>query len=180
MDKCIALVALLIVSLSQALAQDSSLPTIDWNTWETERSEVEERKILVYVYTDWCTLCRKMESEAAADSTIRTLLIDEFTLVSLNAEDKAELNYQGESYEYVRQGNVGYHELAAHLLDGRMAYPSLVFLSESGDLIQAIHGYQGRQHLEMLLRYYGEDYYRSMPWTSFQRQFSSGQLTDDK
>ena len=175
-----ALAALLILALGSIFAQSSLPPIVEWNTWETNRNQTEGRKTLVYVYTDWCTLCKKMEREAFTDSTIQTLVAAEFTLVGLNAENKAELNFQGEQYEYVRKGNLGYHELAAYLLDGRLAFPSLVFLSEEGEVIQAIHGYHGKQHLEMLLRYYGEDYYRNTPWTSFQRQYSTGQITDDK
>ncbi|MEL6972496.1 MAG: thioredoxin fold domain-containing protein [Bacteroidota bacterium] len=181
MKKCFALATLVVMIVGQLSAQSTSLAITDWNAWETKpETEIQGRKTLVYVYTNWCSLCKKMEAEAFTDSVIQALITDQFTIVGLDAENKEPLNFKGETYEYVRKGKLGYHELAAHLLDGRLAFPSVIFLSEEGEVIQTIHAYQGQQHFEMLLRYYGEDYYRSMPWTSFQRQFNAGQITDDQ
>ncbi len=179
MKKCLALAAVLVFTLSQLGAQSEALELTDWKTWEAN-SSTQDRKTLVYVYTNWCSLCKKMETEAFTDSTIQTLINDQFLLVGLNAESKDALRFKGETYEYVRNGKLGYHALAAHLLDGRLAFPSLIFLSEEGEIIQSIHAYQGPQQFEMLLRYYGEDYYRNIPWTSFQRQFNARQISDDK
>lgn len=179
MLKCISLLPLFLVLNSGLLCAQSNATFIDWQQWEDQLAENDQSKTLVYVYTSWCTLCKKLEQEAFADSTTRTLLLDNFALVGLDAESKEELQFQEEDYSYVRKNNMGYHELAAHLLDGRLAFPSLVFLDEESNVIQVIHGYQGLEHFNLLVRYYGEDHYKNMPWRSFQRQYGVGQITDD-
>lgn len=177
--KCISFATLSLISILQLTAQVTTLTPVEWGTWENNEFTRQEAKTLVYVYTEWCTLCKKLEREAFSDSITQTLIHENFTLVALNAETKAELFFKGNQYQYVRQGNLGYHELVAQLLDGRLAYPSLVFLDEQRQVIQVIHGYQGLAHFGTLLNYYGLDYYKNTPWTSFLRQFEARQITDD-
>ena len=181
MLKCISLLPLILILNYGMLNAQSDAQFIDWQQWEEKLAEEDkgQRKTLVYVYTSWCTLCKKLEQEAFTDSTTQTLLQENFTLVGLDAESKEELQFKDEDYRYVRKGSMGYHELAAHLLEGRLAFPSLVFLDEESRVIQVIHGYQGLEHFNLLLRYYGQDHYKNLPWRSFQRQYGVGQITDD-
>lgn len=180
MLKCISLTIITILISSPFLSAQTAAPLIDWQEWQEEITVGNaSTKTLVYVYTDWCTLCKKFEQEALTDSVTNKLMTENFQIVGLNAESRADLRFKDEEYQYKRDGNLGYHELAAHLLDGRLAFPSLVFLDEDTQVIQVIHGYQGIEHLNLLLRYYGRDHYKSLPWGSFQRQYGAGQITDD-
>lgn len=181
MLKCLSLIPLTF-ALSTILlhAQNSKIPVLDWKQWsEAPAAEENSNKTLVYVYTNWCTLCKKLEQEAFTDSLTQKLIQDNFILVGLDAESRSDLQFNDKEYSYVRKGNMGYHELAADLLDGRLAFPSLVFLDQQGRVLQVIHGYQGLEHFNLLLRYYGQDHYKRLPWGSFQRQFMNGQVTDD-
>ena len=131
MLKCIPFTAVLLSLQSILLsAQTPAVDIIDWEQWESAAITQNEGKTLIYVYADWCTLCKKLEEEALTDTLSQQLINSNFTLVGLNAQSKEDLSYQGEEYSYVRKGSMGYHELAAKLLEGRLAFPSLVFLDE--------------------------------------------------
>ena len=100
MKKCFALATLVVMIVGQLSAQSTSLAITDWNAWETKpETEIQGRKTLVYVYTNWCSLCKKMEAEAFTDSVIQALITDQFTIVGLDAENKEPLNFKGETYE---------------------------------------------------------------------------------
>ena len=157
-----------------------TLPTISWQTWENQIPAKSPQKTLVYIYTDWCTLCKKMDTETFQDTTIARLVNTYFNPVKLDAETKLELRFQGESYNYVRLEKVGYHELAAKLLDGRLGFPSIVFLDENQRVIQSLPSFQNATQLFALLSYFGMNYYRHVPWTTFQRRLIYPNTAEDQ
>ena len=50
---------------------ESHINRVNWLTWEEamELSEVEQKKILVSVYTKWCGWCKKMEKTTYSNGT---------------------------------------------------------------------------------------------------------------
>jgi len=53
------ILTLIIGSASESLAQNK----IKWISWEEALAaqKIEKKKILVDIYTDWCTWCKKMD-----------------------------------------------------------------------------------------------------------------------
>ncbi|HNI44826.1 MAG TPA: hypothetical protein PK230_09015, partial [Chitinophagales bacterium] len=49
------------------------------------------------------------------------------------------------------------HDLAIELLQGRMGYPSIVFLDEKMQKIQTYPGFQTADKFDLLLNYYTQD-----------------------
>ena len=66
------------------------------------------------------------------------------------------------------------HQLAIALLNGKMTYPSIVYLDENVELMHpAIAGYQTPKNLERIIRYFGEEAHKSIPWDEYQKNFKS-------
>jgi thioredoxin-related protein len=154
-------------------SQNNTNNSIKWLTWEEvqEYNKKEKRKILLDVYTDWCGWCKKMDSETFSHPQLAKYLNDNYYMVKLNAEQKEVLMYKDKEYRFVKTNRGGYHELAEEFLQGRMSYPSLVFLDENMNLIQPIPGYRQADDLMMISSYIGSDSYREMPWGAYQREF---------
>lgn len=134
----LVLLGLLFVS-SIATAQ------IEWLSWEEaiERNKQEPRKILVDVYTDWCGWCKKMDKTVFADPVIEKYVSQNFYAVKFDAEQKNTLKYDGHTFKFNTEiGRRGSHELAYALLDGRMSYPSIVYLDEHRDRISISPGFK--------------------------------------
>ena len=154
--------------ITNTYAQDG----IHWySLQEVEQlAQREPRKVLISIYTNWDSGCKKMESSFSQAQVARYINANYYA-VRLNAEEKATLTFRGKTYKYVQNGNVGYHELAAEFLNGQMSYPTVVFLDEGLNFIQAIQGYRAVDQFEMLITYFGDNNHKKMPWTKYEKTF---------
>lgn len=143
---------------------------VHWMTWEEamEAHAAEPRKIFVDVYTEWCGWCKRMDKTTFSDPEVSRLLNRDFYSVKLDAEQRGDLEFAGETYAFRPGGKRGVHELAIKLLGGRLGYPSVVFLDEDADVIEAIPGYQQPEAFEKIVSYFGTDAYRTTPWVEYE------------
>lgn len=147
-------------------------PKLKWRDLEDAGQLNETKgKTLVSIYTDWCTWCRKMETETFAHPEIVGYLKSNFQLVRFDAEQKGMVEFDGHTYGPIRIGQRVYNELAYSLLNGRMAFPALVFLNEDLEVIQVIPGFKTPQELLPILVYFGSDEYKFKPWPVFLKSF---------
>lgn len=151
---------------------------VQWQTWEDAqaRNAREPRKFIVDVYTQWCGWCRKMDRSTFDDPEISEYINKHYYAVKFDAETKTDIQFKDKGYKYVRSGSTGYHELAAELTFGRMSFPTIVFLDEKLNVIQPIPGYKDPVQLDMIMRYFAEDYFKSMPWKKFSDLYTQGNL----
>jgi len=146
---------------------------IKWMSWEEaiEKSKKNKKKIFVDIYTDWCGWCKKMDKSTFAENDIAKYINNNFYTVKFDAEMTTSVTLKNTEYKYIKSGARGYHELAAYLLQGRMSYPSMVFLDEDFNLIQAIPGYQEKDDFEMIISYFGNNSHKSVPWNKYMYQY---------
>lgn len=172
--------ALFLISSSFSDHQGIRLPApevvsqVNWMSWEeaSERSATEKRKFMIDLYTDWCGWCKKMDQATFQQEYISSYINDHFYPVKFNAEMKEDIVFKGKTYSFVgRSGQRGYHELAAEITRGRLGYPTVVFLDEDMEVIQAIAGYRGPEDFEKILSYFAQDYHKKMPWEKYEQGY---------
>ena len=146
---------------------------INWMTWEEAMTASAEapRKIMVDVYTDWCGWCKRMDKATFQNPRIARYVNANYYAVKLDAEQRDDLEYQGKTYEYVKRGGRGYHELAALITRGKLSFPTVVFMDEQQQPIQAIGGYQDAPAFEKIVTYFGGDNHKKTPWAQYQRRY---------
>ncbi len=178
-------VALFIAMLSTLFttrinAQEETTQQINWMTWEeaVAAQEQEQKKLLVNVYTGWCRWCKRMDETTFKQPKIAEYLNQYFYPVKLDAEHKENIEFQGEVFKYVKSGNKGYHELAAKLMRGRLSFPSIVFMDENLEVIQALPGFKTPGEFEQIITYFAQDHYKSTPWTSFLKSYKPILVSD--
>lgn len=125
------------------------------------------RKIFIDVYTDWCGWCKKMDATTFQDPRIVKILNEDYYAVKLDGEGKETILFKDKEYNFVPQGRNGYHELAAILLNGKLSYPTTVYLDENLNMIQPIAGYLKVHELEPILFFFGKDHYKNQSWQDF-------------
>ena len=173
----IASTFLVTVSFSTPLEVVSSneMAGVNWMSWQEaeQHATVEKRKFMVDLYTDWCGWCKKMDAATFQQSYISNYINEHYYPVKFNAEMKEDVVYQGKTYSFVSNGNRGYHALAAEITRGRLGYPTVVFLDENMEVIQAISGYRGPDEFERILAYFADDFHKKIPWEKFEQSYGN-------
>ena len=155
---------------------------IQWMSFEEALKKSKEnkdkngkasKKILIDVYTDWCGWCKRMDKATFQHPDIVKYVNEHFYAVKLDAEQKADVQFDGKTFKYVASGRSGYHELAAALLKGQMSFPTVVFLDEEFRMIQPIPGYQAPKQFDAIIHYLAGDHFLKTPWDKFQASYSS-------
>ena len=172
MYKILKHTSLLIFALSffSGYAQELKEQKIKWMTWEEaiQKSQVEERKIFVDLYTKWCTWCKKMETSTFQQEDIARFINERYYPVKFDAQYKENIEFNGEIYKFKN----GYNELATKITMGSLQFPSVIFLDENFNTIQSIPGFRKTDELEMILVYFADDYHLSTPWSIFQKKYA--------
>ncbi|WP_181390589.1 DUF255 domain-containing protein [Sphingobacterium athyrii] len=104
---------------------------INWVSFEQLDSllAVEPRETLIFIHTDWCSYCRKMEREIFTKQNLVTVINKNYYAVSLDAESVAEISFDQSIWkaESNRKKTGQYHPLALLLLQGKqMVFPSIL------------------------------------------------------
>lgn len=143
---------------------------IEWLSWDEAitRNKQTPKKILVDVYTDWCGWCKKMDKAVFADATIAAYVSKHFYAVKFNAEQRVRLEYDGHTFDFnTGMGRRGAHELAYALLDGRMSYPSIVYLDEHRDRISISPGFKLANEFVNELKFIEGGHYRTKTYREY-------------
>lgn len=150
---------------------------IQWLTWEQAEAKLakEPRKIFVDVYTDWCGWCKRMDQSTFKDPKVVAYLNKHYYSVKFDAESQRTISLLGQEFEFVASGRRGYNQLANALLEGRLSYPTTVYMTEKLEKIQAIPGYQTSENLLPILAFFGEDAYKTTEYEAFLRDFNAKQ-----
>ena len=157
------------------LSEISSAQEVKWYTIEQaiELNRKEPKKLMVDVYTDWCVWCKVMDKNTFGNAIIAEYLNKKYYPVKFNAEQKENITIGDNTYKFVAQGRRGYHELAAALLNNKMGYPSVVFLDEQIRIIQPFQGYIKARQFDEIMRFIGEEYYKTKTWNEFVDTYQS-------
>lgn len=96
--------------------------------------KVDSRKVLVFVYADWCRYCLFMEDKTFKDNRVIDKLNEEYYFVTLNTEYKEDITYNNHTFKFIYTGiNTGIHELVEELvkINNEINYPSICVLDKN-------------------------------------------------
>ena len=150
-------------------AEEISEEKIDWLSFEeaVEKAEEDPRPLVIDVYTSWCGWCKKMDASTFEDPEVVKMVNEKFYAVKLDGEYKGDIVFKGHTFKFVNSGRRGYHELPASLMNGRMSYPTIVYMNKDLELLQAIPGFKSAQQIHPILEFFGNEYEKTTSWQDF-------------
>lgn len=146
---------------------------INWiSLEEADRlSKENPKKIMVFFETSWCSRCKQMDRSIFQNEGVAELLNDNFYAVRFDAESKEALTFDNIDYGYDESfGSRGAHEIATDMLEGFMAYPTVVFLDEKKFTINKLVGVQQEELFGTYLQFLTEDAYLNQDWFDYSNQ----------
>ena len=148
---------------------------VNWYSFEkaVEHNRKNPRKILVDVYTDWCGWCKKMKEQTFNHPKIAKYINENFYAVRFNAETNKKVQFKGHTFTKNQQKKNRPHDLAIALLNGKMSYPSVVYLDGKNRPITVVPGYRGPKDYEAVLKYFARDIYKNKSYKEFKKEFQN-------
>ena len=175
MKKIFYTLALIAINLT-AFAQSE----VNWIHFEEleAKMEKEPRKVLVDVYTKWCGPCKMMMKSTFQDEKVVNYINENYYAVKFNAEGPNPITFKGKQYsnpdyDPSRRGRNGTHELTYAIapVNGRVAYPTIVYLDENFKIISPVQGFMQPKQIEPILKFVGTGAYETTEWAEYQESF---------
>jgi len=166
----IVIFAVFFSHIVQLSAQDEK---VKWMSFEeaVEANDKNPKKFIVDVYTSWCGWCKRMDATTFQDPVIVKYINEKYYAVKLNAERTDTVTLGQQIFINEGKGRRSPHQLAVALLNGKMSYPTIVYLDENVDMLSPVPGYVDAKSIEPILKYFGENAYKDIGWPEFESSF---------
>lgn len=164
-----AIAAFALPAVKNSAPAPTTTATVQWMTWDQAMKAMEKqpKKIFIDMYTDWCGWCKRMDETTFVHPSVVEALNKDFYAVKFDAEGKQEITYDGHTFKFIPSGSRGVHELAYALLDGRLGYPSYVYLNEKRERITISPGYKPADSFLKELKYITGEHYKTTGFQDF-------------
>jgi len=132
---------------------------IKWLTFEEAQklSEKQPKPMFIDVYTDWCGWCTRMNQTTFSVPGIARYINQNYYPVRFDAETQDTIMFQGKEFVNKSTAKKSTHELAVKLLNGRLSYPTIVYVDVRKN-ISPVPGFMKAKDIEPILVYFGEDF----------------------
>ena len=163
----IPLLSVLFVASLKVQAQEPT-SAIDWHTFTELNAEGHQnKKVIVFIYADWCKWCKQMNESVFPSQEISQLVNSNYYAIKLNGEKDQQIEFKGKTYNLKKEGENVFHEITEEFNKGNIAYPSIVILDENLKSIQALKGFRQITEMRNILNYFSENYYKKISWSNY-------------
>jgi thioredoxin-related protein len=156
---------------------------IRWLSMEDAQAQAKKapKPLFVDVYTSWCGPCKMLDARTFADPKLAEYVNKHFYPVKFNAESGEPVTFKGQKFTNpdfnpgMVGGRNGTHQLTMAIanVQGRIAYPTVVYLDSDLNVLAPVQGYMTPEQIEPILVYFGEGHYKSQEYQAFLNGFKS-------
>jgi len=145
---------------------------VKWYTWEEaiEANKKVKKKIMIDLYTDWCGWCKVMDKKTFSDKKVAAYLNEHFYPVKFNAEQKEDVVFNEHTFKYVKNGRRGVHQLAYSLADGKLSYPSVIYMDGDIKRVTISPGFKEAKDFMQELKFVNEEHYKTKSFQEYKNE----------
>src|ERR1700741_2205646 len=133
------------------------------------------KKILISINTSFCNTCKVMNKTTFSDAKNLKYISDNYYLVDLNAENKDDIEFNGTVFKNDGSNGFPFHQFALALTKNNFVLPSTAILDEKLQLMDVIPFYLSPNAINPVLRYFGDDKYKTEKWDEFLKKEQGGE-----
>ena len=174
MEKRIAIFSLACVFLfCSAKVKPTEKQKINWLTIEevAVKMKSDPKPILMDIYTNWCYWCKVMDKKTYNNKEVISYINQHFYAVKLNAETKQPVLWDNTTYKYDEGNKV--NDFALFATQGQLAFPNTVIFPQTEKIPAAIPGFMEPKEMEIILKYFGEGYYKTQNFNQYSANFKA-------
>jgi thioredoxin-related protein len=149
-----------------------SAQAINWMSFDmaVKLNKEHPKKIFIDVYTQWCGWCKRMDQTTYLDKDVIDYINKNFYAVRLDAETRDTFHFNNHIFVNSKPEEKGsVNELAYSLMDGKMMYPTTIYLDENFNRISVAPGYLSSSDLKMVLTFFEEEKYKTMTYEDYKK-----------
>lgn len=136
------------------------------------RQATEKKKIMINLQTDWCITCKIMDNVAFNNPKLAEYINNNTLPVRFNATTQDTIHFNNFTFINENKGHP-FHQFAVSVLNGKMKFPTMVFVGDKGDLITSVPGYMIDESIEPIVKYFVSDKFKTLKWEDYQKTFVS-------
>ncbi|MCU0452078.1 MAG: DUF255 domain-containing protein [Bacteroidetes bacterium] len=148
--------------LSDDPAAGIATTEVGWTPFDEgmKLAKEQNKKILVDLYTDWCTWCKKMDADTYPNPMVSSELKGNYIAIKLNAESSDPVTFNGQTMTSA--------EFAKAV--GVTGYPSTLFIDEDLQPITVVPGYAPPERFVKILTFFSGNHYKVTDFRSYLNQ----------
>jgi len=130
------------------------------------------KKMLLNFYNYNRISCTLMRTQTYNQKNIADYLNENFYPVNIDVYTSDTIKIKG--ITYINENKpYKYHQLPIAALEGKMTFPAFIILDEEGNVLQKHQQYMIPERFEEVIRYYGDDAYKTQKFKEFVKTFES-------
>lgn len=139
--------------------EEISSDEINWVslTEAQEKSDIDGKPLFIFVEAEWCGICKRMMNSVFPQSTITSLLTDNFHPVLIDLDSRDTILFNGEvmtERSFAKNMQV-------------QQTPTTIFIDENGEVLGSQPGFMDTDELEKLLLYVLSEQFGVVPLSEF-------------
>lgn len=144
---------------------------IQWLTVEEVevRMKVDPRPIIIDLYAKWCYWCKVMDKRTYNNGKVAGYINEKFYPVKVDAETRQTIAWKNKQFAFNPEAKM--NDFTLYLTNGQLSFPTTVIITSLNEAPATIPGYMAPDEIEPILKYFGDDHYRTQGFQEFLKRF---------